>query len=91
MRYFFLGRDAAESAELLESTVGTVNLHLRHCQTKAGVNSRTALFAWLVQNPGALQRRGKWIKGLHRPNPDCRCAHCTIYLLLEVPITSAIQ
>ena len=40
MRYLFLGIEPAVMAHALECRIGTVNVHLRNCATKAGVPNR---------------------------------------------------
>jgi DNA-binding CsgD family transcriptional regulator len=78
LRSLVAGRCPDQIADEMEATVGTVNLHLREIQAKAGLAHRYQIIPYVLQNPACLSRRGALGPGLHPVNPDCPCYYCTV-------------
>ena len=76
LRLLVGGRSPAEIADALESSIATVNLHLRSIQRKAKLEHRYQIIPWILQNPTSLARRGLAGEGLHPYDPGCTCVHC---------------
>jgi hypothetical protein len=86
MRFLFLGIEPAVMAHALECRIGTVNVHLRNCATKAGVRNRVALQAYVNQNPVVMKRNGHAPRGLDHHDEGCKCErpYCTARRIGEV-------
>ena len=86
MRFLFLGIEPAVMAHALECRIGTVNVHLRNCATKAGVPNRIALHAYVNQNPVVMKRNGHAPRGLDHHDEGCTCErpYCTARRIGEV-------
>lgn len=78
LRSLVAGRRPDQIAEEMEATVGTVNLHLREIQAKAGLAHRYQIVPYVLQNPTCLSRRAALGPGLHPVNPACPCCYCTV-------------
>ena len=76
LRLLACGRSAAEIGEALETSVATINRHLREIQQKAGLENRHQILPYLHQNPQCLVKRNGSSRGLHAPSETCRCFNC---------------
>jgi DNA-binding CsgD family transcriptional regulator len=82
------GESVAEMSEEIELCEATVNLHLRHIVTHAGLTHRDQLRAWQNQNPKAMVKGGRGKRGLHEYSVACGCAGCRIHRGEPMPLAA---
>ena len=63
-------------AQTLEKSVTTVNRHIRRMCRQAGVENRTQLVIWILQNPECEVAGAACKPGLHEQPCGCGSGYC---------------
>ena len=76
MRQMFSGHNIAQISEELETSVSTVNLHIRAICSKAALQNRYQLIVYIFQYPRCLLKGSHCPCGMHTVTDTCPCGYC---------------
>ena len=76
MRQMFSGHNIAQISEELETSVSTVNLHVRAICSKAALQNRYQLIVYIFQYPRCLLKGSHCPCGMHKVTDTCPCGYC---------------